>query len=444
METKRQKSIFSRFPATKLLFLGVFALLTLNCNDYPVEEFPVVPFVQVTDVLEIQKSKKVDILFVIDSSQSMENEQKKLARNFPAFIDTFVNLSGDRVDFQIGIITPDLEQGKGRLLGTPKLLRYTANRSKQSVVEAFRKNSQVGILGTGYEKGLESMKVALSKDMLEGPNKGFLRPGAALAIIFVSDEDDCTHDGSIKESQEDPIVCYNKRFNNLIPTSKYINFLKSLNRRIIVSGIIGNPMLLDKKEPVRACQDAAQCTDSSGEKHVCDLIKKDTRQCGGCWEAGAKDPARAGFRYYDLIKAFPGPRGPQSHWYSICGDDKGFQEALFRFAQGIAEMPSFITLSAKTTYQPGMRVEILKDGGSVQAIAQAKPLTPAKACTPQSNQCGQSRACAPYKGKYQCYGDGWVYVPSNVKGGKNRLQLSGKAKDLVQPGIKLRVVFTTE
>ncbi|MEQ1508339.1 MAG: hypothetical protein ABMB14_39275, partial [Myxococcota bacterium] len=48
---------------------------------------------------------KVDVLWTIDNSSSMGNEQRTLIENFPAFADYFV---GSGLDYHIGVISTDV------------------------------------------------------------------------------------------------------------------------------------------------------------------------------------------------------------------------------------------------------------------------------------------------------------------------------------------------
>ena len=55
-----------------------------------------------------------DLLFVVDNSGSMSEEQENLARSF----DTFIHwLTQENVDFHIAITTTDVETNRGELLG---------------------------------------------------------------------------------------------------------------------------------------------------------------------------------------------------------------------------------------------------------------------------------------------------------------------------------------
>jgi hypothetical protein len=55
---------------------------------------------------------------------------------------------------------------------------------------AFASIASVGAAGCGFEQPLEAMRLALVD--ASGPNAGFLRPHARLAVITLQDEDDCS------------------------------------------------------------------------------------------------------------------------------------------------------------------------------------------------------------------------------------------------------------
>jgi hypothetical protein len=52
----------------------------------------------------------------------------------------------------------------------------------------FAQMAKLGVSGCGFEQPLHAMKRALSHPS----NAGFLRPEAALGVVFITDEDDCT------------------------------------------------------------------------------------------------------------------------------------------------------------------------------------------------------------------------------------------------------------
>jgi len=125
---------------------------------------------------------KVDVLWVIDDSTTMGQHQDRVGAQAAYFIDALVRT---KLDFNMAIISTDRGQYGGRMLGVPSVLNSRTPNLKQ----AFARNIKLPV-GSPTERGLLSMKDALSPNMLEGQNSGFLRPGAVLVVIFLSDEND--------------------------------------------------------------------------------------------------------------------------------------------------------------------------------------------------------------------------------------------------------------
>lgn len=150
------------------------------------------------DVFKQLQKPEIDILFVIDDSCSMSDDQTNIANNFSAFINWAATL---QVDFQIGVTTTDIGR-KGCLTGSVKILKpQTPN-----LATVFSTNVRVGTSGSASERGLEASYLALTSPSLTGCNNGFYRTDAALSVIYVSDEPD--------QSQQ--------------AVGFYINFLRSL------------------------------------------------------------------------------------------------------------------------------------------------------------------------------------------------------------------------
>jgi hypothetical protein len=184
-------------------------------------------------VAKLQRA--VDILFVIDNSGSMGVEQGTLASNFPAFVDV---LEQQRfgASYRIGLTTTDaygtlrvsscrerLEEfvfndfdglvidetqagclascgfdavatvAEGAASSGRPWIEKTAGGSNLadgiSIADAMRCAGPQGINGAGFEAPLESMRAVLEQ---EGNSAGFLRDEALLAIVFVTDETDCS------------------------------------------------------------------------------------------------------------------------------------------------------------------------------------------------------------------------------------------------------------
>ncbi len=138
------------------------------------------------DTFTQKAAARIDILWVVDNSPSMLQEQNSLAANFDSFIQ-FIDES--EVDYQIGVISTDLDLAghQGQLLGATKIITRDTQPDPATV---FSTNIRVGTGGAGNERGLEAAYMALSEPLVSGANAGFLRDDSALAIIFVSDEDD--------------------------------------------------------------------------------------------------------------------------------------------------------------------------------------------------------------------------------------------------------------
>jgi hypothetical protein len=135
-----------------------------------------------------QEAKSSDILFVIDNSCSMRQEQRTLTLNFASFIQWAQKLNAD---FQIGVIATDMETPKAACLVGDEDTRILTPRTP-NLFDAFSKNARLGINGDPTETGIHAAYTALQPKRLNDPscNKGFLRKDANLSLIFVSDEPD--------------------------------------------------------------------------------------------------------------------------------------------------------------------------------------------------------------------------------------------------------------
>ncbi len=134
----------------------------------------------------IQKDKeKFDILFVIDSSGSMADEQDYISKNISSLV-TF--LQSQKIDYHIAVVTSDYQGDKGEFYhsGTnPSVITNTVTSTS-----VLAENLKVGYMGSAIEGGLESAYLALSEPMISNANKDFLRSDAVLSLVFISDEDD--------------------------------------------------------------------------------------------------------------------------------------------------------------------------------------------------------------------------------------------------------------
>lgn len=130
---------------------------------------------------------KVDILFVIDNSGSMQPAQNNLSRNAALFADGISKAS--LLDYHIGVLTTDMEDCRdhcGRLVGFPAYLE----KGNPDFVRILARKMQVGIEGSAYEKMFAPVIAALSPPLDGTFNRGFYRQDAFLAVIFITDAKD--------------------------------------------------------------------------------------------------------------------------------------------------------------------------------------------------------------------------------------------------------------
>jgi hypothetical protein len=227
----------------------------LACLDHPLKPVEYDSIVIDGTSFPIAANKDVDILFVIDNSGSMGEEQATLAANFQSFIEVLERPEVD-ANYRIGITTTD---NGNPWCGTTSpeggALRMTSCRSRPtefrfegaepvdalqeacldicpeewanieiqpslvdgedearprpwlesiegktnlpeglSTVQAFQCMGPQGIDGCGFESHLESMWKALRRSETDtDPAHGFMREGAILSVVHVTDEEDCSY-----------------------------------------------------------------------------------------------------------------------------------------------------------------------------------------------------------------------------------------------------------
>lgn len=129
---------------------------------------------------------KVDILFVIDSSGSMDFAQRNLSQNANMFADAISKMA--ILDYHIGVLTTDMDAYSrrdccGELVGNPTFV----NRSTPNMVAALSRNMMVGTNGSANEVMFTPVMAALTSPKENGVNAGFYRQDAFLAVIILTD-----------------------------------------------------------------------------------------------------------------------------------------------------------------------------------------------------------------------------------------------------------------
>ena len=326
-------------------------LLSAACNHHPVSPFEAQIKSEQQDIYTTADAVKVDILWVIDNSASMCDEQQSLRESFDLFVEALVF---EGVDFNIAVITTDmidpLQSGRFQNMASgqqgpqcqlqidtskcpgvdgseapPMVISSSAARYQdasgapdvEKIKNDFGCRATAGSSGDGIEQGLDAARSALSPALLQNHNAGFLRDDALLAIFFLSDENDC----SLSPGSQRPGNNYGCEWapEILTPVSDYVDFFQNFKRgpdgeaqpeRVVVAGIIGPDNGIRYSPP-----EAVQQT---------------------CFQSQTVDPnslnegAYAGYRYEELIKSFR-----HSGQASIC--ETPFESALATISQVIPD-----------------------------------------------------------------------------------------------------------
>lgn len=355
-------------------------LLTLAaCPDRTLSK--VEPRQQGALVKHIPVSADIDVLFVIDNSASTLDKQTIFAQNFPKFVaalDAFPtgrpNLHIAVVDSTVDIGAPGYGMGTGgcpspdpgdnglfqntaHVTGcTPPTGRFISDTKAPDgsrvtnyggpLEDALSCIAQVGANGCGFEAPLEAMKRALDGSRVE--NSGFIRNGAYLAVIFLTDEDDASvkdpavfglADGTVgghNDYRVQPLFAYKcdqplsstaggtytncvARTDSYLQTpSFYSSFLSSIKdpAQIVVAAIAGPP-------PGGMTNDSPPQTASAPNVQIGPLVLNGNTQplalLPSCTATINGNPAvgRPAVRLAELISSF----GDRGRFYSICQSD---------------------------------------------------------------------------------------------------------------------------
>ncbi|MCB9685506.1 MAG: hypothetical protein H6735_10740 [Alphaproteobacteria bacterium] len=141
----------------------------------------------------------VDVLWIIDNSGSMQDNQTALATNFPSFMGYFLD-SG--LDYHIGVVSTDMDdpQMSGKLREVAGK-RWIDNNSVDAP-GTFSAMAQIGANGSPDEKGREAAYTGLEL-LKDGYNAGYLRDldvGGFHAVV-ISDENDASTNNPVSKAE---------------------------------------------------------------------------------------------------------------------------------------------------------------------------------------------------------------------------------------------------
>lgn len=183
---------------------------------------------------QAEHCEKMDVLFVIDNSGSMAQEQANLIANFPQFISV---LEASNLDYRVAVTTTGRDYSYSMTLppignipmsidggDNGAMLRPAACNMTRRWIEkgdpdpagTFSCVANVGTGGPSDEMPLGAMRDAFEDRLADGTNAGFRRSDALLGVVFLTDEEDCSYEQSVTfafgqglcESMQEPVANY--------------------------------------------------------------------------------------------------------------------------------------------------------------------------------------------------------------------------------------------
>ena len=316
----------------RLLVPALLALIPLSGCRCTEVVYQVPEAVDQVDVFDQKAAAQVDILWIIDNSESMAAEQFKIASRFNQFFNQLIT---SQVDYHIGIVTSDdaelgvLRAYDGSDVPGCASCRFIDNTvpcsdpavdvsgMSDSEAEAallascpaqlvFRKLVSVGVDGSSLEEGFEQAARALGAydidpaTLLPDPatvpseNAGFLRQAAALYIIFVSDEEE----GAKQDAP--PVRYFQRLFEGLKGAGN--------ENKVAVAAITGYPAVDPPADVSDVCpilETTFDATLANDDSRAAALVEALRSFRNGCVDEEATNPtgadaAETGGRYIEL------------------------------------------------------------------------------------------------------------------------------------------------
>lgn len=334
------------YPSRIFVWLSL-AFVCVSCGDNYHSGFDEGSYEEVQDIIGPFSPIVIDILWVIENSHSMQEEQEALKRNIYLF---FQALQDFTPDFHLAVITTDVMDPRhaGRFQNVPRaapgasgepavdlsacpgpqngqdylppILRSEAyalpngDLDLDKLVLHFVCNASVGTQGRGVGAGLEAARLALDLNLRQTYNAPFLRDDAFLLLFFLSDKNDCSWPSGQADAREDADCEWYA--DQLVPVQEYVDFFTQLKQgdasKVVVGGIVAPDMgvRFAPSQPV-----APSCVSERGAGY-------------------------AGYRYEQFFEAFP------SHTISdLC--QPSFEEALLRLLpfESLGEISNEVCLS---------------------------------------------------------------------------------------------------
>lgn len=163
---------------------------------------------------------KIDLLFVVDNSNSMGDDQNNLVANVPAFISGIEDAVLEGNDVHVGVVSTDelyVNLDDCHQLGAlvtrtvfdtcgPYASAASYMTAADDLDAAFGCAARLGPSGNNSERPIEAMLEVLQGNYTEpgGCNEGFLRSDSLLVVVLITDEEDGEGDPELVYSPGTP------------------------------------------------------------------------------------------------------------------------------------------------------------------------------------------------------------------------------------------------
>lgn len=161
--------------------------------------------------ITLAETLKADILFVVDNSVSMEDEQSNMSARFPLFIKNLM-----QINWRVGVITTDVDDedysfSDGQLQEVQNGVSYLDSKSSEAEA-SFSRVIQRRESGSPYEQGIYATYRFLERQ--KNTKESFMRTDASLNVVFLTDADETPYENSNgvtivqKRNKPDELVKY--------------------------------------------------------------------------------------------------------------------------------------------------------------------------------------------------------------------------------------------
>ncbi len=173
---------------------------------------------------------KIDFVFVVDNSLSMEDDQANLVANFPALIEGIESTLDEVDDYHVGVVATDAygwnspncrfmgglvtqtggDASSGEVCG-PFAEGHNYMTEQDDLTQSFACAAKMGVGGFGAEAPMDALKAAIGGNLAGAGqcNEGFIRDDALLVAVVITDEWDGPGDPEFLTSMGTPQDWYN-------------------------------------------------------------------------------------------------------------------------------------------------------------------------------------------------------------------------------------------